>query len=93
MAEKLSIVSQRFLGIPPFRFYALADGIQRILLQTSLDPIATSSAKFTDGSPARLARCKILRKLLLKLLTTILLAAYKLDELKTGRWPGFNLGD
>ncbi|MHB1937582.1 MAG: hypothetical protein ACYCOR_13480 [Acidobacteriaceae bacterium] len=36
--EKLLIISQRFFGIPPFRFYALADGIQRILSQTSLDP-------------------------------------------------------
>ncbi len=93
VTEELPIASQRFFGIPPFRFYAQADGIQRILLQTSLDPFATSSAKFTDGSPARLARRKILRKLLLKLLTDILLAAYKTDELKTDRWPVFNLGD
>ena len=55
--------------------------------------VTTNSAKFTDGSPARLARRKILRKLLLKLLTDILLAAYKTDELKTDRWPVFNLGD
>jgi Transposase DDE domain len=31
LCEKLLIISQRFFGIPPFRFYALADGIQRIL--------------------------------------------------------------
>jgi hypothetical protein len=31
LCEKLLIVSQRFFGIPPFRLYALADGIRRIL--------------------------------------------------------------
>lgn len=29
--EKLLIISQRFFGIPLFRFYALADGIRKIL--------------------------------------------------------------
>ncbi|MHB1857425.1 MAG: hypothetical protein ACYCPM_08310 [Acidobacteriaceae bacterium] len=38
LCEKLLIISQRFFGIPPFRFYALADGIKRILSQTSFDP-------------------------------------------------------
>jgi hypothetical protein len=38
LCEKLLIISQRFFGIPPFRFYALADGIKRILAQTSPDP-------------------------------------------------------
>ena len=33
LCEKLMIISQRFFGIPPFRFYALADGIRRILSQ------------------------------------------------------------
>ena len=28
-------ISQRFFGIPPFRFYALADGIQTILSRCS----------------------------------------------------------
>jgi hypothetical protein len=37
LCEKLLIISQRFFGIPPFRFYALADGIKRILSQTSPD--------------------------------------------------------
>lgn len=37
LCEKLLIISQRFFGIPPFRFYALADGIKRILAQTSPD--------------------------------------------------------
>jgi hypothetical protein len=31
LCEKLLIISQRFFGIPPFRYYALADGIRRIL--------------------------------------------------------------
>ena len=38
LCEKLLIISQRFFGIPPFRFYALADGIKRILSQTSPNP-------------------------------------------------------
>ena len=38
LCEKLLIISQRFFGIPPFRFYELADGIKRILSQTSFDP-------------------------------------------------------
>ena len=38
LCEKLPIISQRFFGIPPFRFYALADGIKRILSGTSFDP-------------------------------------------------------
>src|SRR5215831_3770818 len=36
LCEKLLIISQRFFGIPPFRFYALADGIRRILSQATL---------------------------------------------------------
>jgi hypothetical protein len=39
LCEKLLIISQRFFGIPPFRFYALADGIKRILSQTSPYPL------------------------------------------------------
>jgi len=38
LCEKLPIISQRFFGIPPFRFYALADGIKNILSQTSSGP-------------------------------------------------------
>ena len=37
LCEKLLIISQRFFGIPPFRFYALADGIKNVLSQTSPD--------------------------------------------------------
>jgi hypothetical protein len=36
--EKLLIISQRFFGIPPIRFYALADGIRRILSQGTFSP-------------------------------------------------------
>ncbi len=38
LCEKLLIISQRFFGIPPFRFYALADGIKKIFSQTSPSP-------------------------------------------------------
>lgn len=38
LCEKLMIISQRVFGIPPFRFYALADGIRRILSQGTFSP-------------------------------------------------------
>lgn len=38
LCEKLLIISQRFFGIPPFRFYALADGIGNILSRSNLSP-------------------------------------------------------
>ena len=38
LCEKLLILSQRFFGIPPFRFYALADGIKKVLSQTTFSP-------------------------------------------------------
>jgi hypothetical protein len=38
LCEKLLIISQRFFGIPPFRFYALADGIKKILSRCSPGP-------------------------------------------------------
>ena len=31
LCGKLLIISRRFFGIPPFRFYALADGIRTVL--------------------------------------------------------------
>ena len=40
LCEKLLIISQRFFGIPPFRFYALADGIRTILSRCSPSPPA-----------------------------------------------------
>jgi len=40
LCEKLLIISQRFFGIPPFRFYALADGIRNVLSRCSPDPPA-----------------------------------------------------
>ncbi len=44
LCEKLLIISQRFFGIPPFRFYALADGIRRILSQATFSPPETPPA-------------------------------------------------
>jgi hypothetical protein len=44
LCEKLLIISQRFLGIPPFRFYALADGIRRILSRATFNPPETPPA-------------------------------------------------
>lgn len=41
LCEKLLIISQRFFGIPPFRFYALADGIRQILSRATLRPPET----------------------------------------------------
>ena len=41
LCEKLLVISQRFFGIPPFRFYALADGIRRILSQAVFTPPET----------------------------------------------------
>jgi hypothetical protein len=41
LCEKLLIISQRFFGIPPFRFYALADGIRRILSPGTFSPPET----------------------------------------------------
>ena len=44
LCEKLLIISQRFFGIPPFRFYALADGIRRILSPGAFTPPETPPA-------------------------------------------------
>jgi hypothetical protein len=35
LCERLLIIPLRFFGIPPFRFYALVDGIHKLLSQTS----------------------------------------------------------
>jgi len=35
LCEKLLIISRRFFGIPPFRFYALADAIRHVLSHSS----------------------------------------------------------
>ena len=40
LCRELLVISQRFFGIPPFRFYALADGIKRVLFPATLDPPA-----------------------------------------------------
>ena len=53
LCEKLLIISQRFFGIPPFRFYALADGIRKILAQAAFTPSEapppTSQLELTFG--------------------------------------------
>jgi hypothetical protein len=38
LAEKLLVIWQRFFSIPPFRFYALADGIGRLLSGSAFQP-------------------------------------------------------
>jgi hypothetical protein len=38
LCRELLVISRRFFGIPPFRFYALADGIKRILFPAGLGP-------------------------------------------------------
>ena len=40
LCDRLLIISQRFFGIPPFRFYALADGIKNVLTRTCPDLLA-----------------------------------------------------
>lgn len=40
LCERLLIISRRFFGIPPFRFYALADGIKQILAGCVPSPLA-----------------------------------------------------
>jgi hypothetical protein len=40
LTEKLLIISLRFFGIPPFRFYALAEGIRKGLSQGRPPPCA-----------------------------------------------------
>ena len=42
LTEKLLVISQRFFGIPPFRFYALADGIRRVLSGSAFQPMQES---------------------------------------------------
>ncbi len=56
LCEKLLIISQRFFGIPPFRFYALADGIKKLLSQTSPGPPEKSPPESTVGIAAGLGR-------------------------------------
>ena len=50
LAEKLLIISLRFFGIPPFRFYALAEGIRKVLSR----PQPPSCAPPTDTWPLQL---------------------------------------
>ena len=45
--DKLLIISQRFFGIPPFRFSALADGIRQILSHSTLSRFAVAARQPT----------------------------------------------
>ena len=52
--EKLLVIFQRFFGIPPFRFYALADGIRRVLSGGAFLGLATNlgpSVAINSGPP------------------------------------------
>jgi hypothetical protein len=51
LCEKLLIISLRFFGIPPFRFYALAEGIRNLLSQTSSE---------TPGPPSKTWQLELL---------------------------------
>jgi len=63
LCGKLLIISQRLFGTPPFRFYALADGIRRILSHApSANPKPRQPA---TGVDPRLGGLKILGKVLL----------------------------
>jgi len=42
-AETLLVIAQRFFGIPPFRSYALADAMQRLLSGSAFPPPQESS--------------------------------------------------
>jgi hypothetical protein len=47
LIDKLLIISQRFFGIPPFRFSALADGIRQILSHSTLSRFAVAARQPT----------------------------------------------
>jgi len=53
LVDKLLIISQRFFGIPPFRFYPLADGIRQILSHSTVSrphsPPASLQLELTLG--------------------------------------------
>ena len=52
LCEKLPIISQRFFDIPPFRFYALADGIRRVLSGGAFQPPQESPQTCSSNSPS-----------------------------------------
>ena len=51
LCEKLLIISLRFFGIPPFRFYALAEGIRKVLSQTN---------SYTPSPPPKTSQLELL---------------------------------
>jgi len=66
--ELLIIIPDRFLGIPLFRFCALADGIRGIRSRATLGPPVAPPASLQTGVDTRLIRLTILGKLLTLLL-------------------------
>ena len=66
LREKLLIISQRFLGIPAFRFYALADGIRRILSTGTFSPPPEPPTSLQLELALAWEGCAILGKLLIK---------------------------
>ena len=41
LARKILTVAKRFFGVPPFHYYALADGIAAILAHATVGPLGT----------------------------------------------------
>jgi hypothetical protein len=52
LTEKLLVISRQFFGIPPFRFYALADGIRRVLCGNTFLPPQESPRARSSNSPS-----------------------------------------
>lgn len=51
-AEKLLVISQRFFGIMPFRFYALADGIRRLFRAAHSSHVKNRRPTRNSNSPS-----------------------------------------
>ena len=88
LCEKLMIIWQRFFDIPPFRFYAWPMESSEFCRKPAWSA-ATNSAKFTDGTSARLTDRKILRELLgssiLDILSICIIISRNLD--RAAAWP------
>jgi hypothetical protein len=66
LCEKLLIISRRFFGIPPFRFYALADGIRTVLTGSRPTSPPESPPEFTTRTAAGVGVVKM-KKVLLRI--------------------------
>ena len=60
LTEKLLVISHRFFGIPPFRLYALADGIRRIPSGSAFQPTQESPPGRATRTRPHLVSLKIL---------------------------------